>query len=127
MYSVPGHGSDVVEIFNVDSHELGVGVRYGAVEQTLCGGEAGAVVGGGARVVEFAAAKGNTGTVDFGLVQADGGDHAGIGDLAVGGDAGFGHVEYSFGAAKHASADALVEADEIIGQAGDPGRLVGYL
>ena len=58
---------------------------------------------------------------------ADGGDHAGIGDLAVGRDSGIGHVEYSVGAARHASAYALGEAAEIIGQAGAPDKLVGDL
>ena len=66
-------------------------------------------------------------TFDFVLVRADGGDHAGIGDLAFSGAAGFGHVEDIVGAARHASADALGEADKIVGQAGEPGRLVGSL
>ena len=33
-----GYGGDVVEIFNVYHHELGVGGENGAVEKTLCGG-----------------------------------------------------------------------------------------
>ena len=83
--------------------------------------------GGGARVVKFVIADGDMETVDFGIVWADGGNHVGIGDLAVDGDAGFGHVEESVGAARHASADALGEAAEIVGQDGEPGRLVGAL
>ena len=82
--------------------------------------------GGGARVVDFVTANGNTDTVDFGLVRAYGGNHAGIGDLAVGGDAGFGDVEDSV-ATRHAIADTLGEAAEIFDQAGEPVRLVGAL
>ena len=121
------HGGVVVEVFNVERHKPGVSGIDGAVEKTLHGGEAGAVGGGGARVVEYIANGGDTDTVNLGLVQADGGNHAGIGDLAVGGDAGFGHVEDSVGATRHASDDALGEAADIIGQAGAPGRLVGAL
>ena len=66
-------------------------------------------------------------TVDFGILQADGGNHAGIGDLAVGGDAGFGHVEDSVGAASHTSSNNLGEAADIVGQSGAPYRLVGAL
>ena len=124
---VPVHGGAVVEVFNVNRNKLGVGGRYGAIEKTLCGGEAVAVGGGGSRVVEYVAADGDTDTVELGLVRVDGGEHAGIGDLAVGGDAGFGHVEDSVGAARHASADTLGEAAKIIGQAGAPGLLVGAL
>ena len=51
----------------------------------------------------------------------------GIGDLAVGRDAGFGHVEDSVGAKRHESADTLGGAAEIVGQAGAPDRLVGVL
>ena len=58
---------------------------------------------------------------------ADGGDHTGIGDLAVGGIPGLEHVEYSVGAEKHASAYALDEAAEVLCQAGSPDRLVGAL
>ena len=105
---------------NVKRHKLGVEGRDDDVEQTLNDGEAGAVGGGGARVVNYVAANGDTDTVDLGLVQADGGDHAGIGDLAVGGDAGFGNVEDSVGTARYASADALGEAAEIVGQADAP-------
>ena len=101
--------------------------RYGAVEKTLHGGEAGAFGDGGARAVEYVAANGDMDTFNFGLVQADGSDHAGIGDLAVGGEAGFGQVEDSVGAARHASADTLGEAEDIVGQAGVTGRLVGAL
>ena len=56
-----------------------------------------------------------------------GGDHAGIGDLSVGRDAGFGHIEDSVGAARHVNAKALGEAAEIFGQSGAPDRLVGAL
>ena len=66
-------------------------------------------------------------TVDLGFVWADGGDHVGIGDLAVCGDSGLGNVEYSIGAARHTSAYALGKAAEIVGQAGAPDRLVGAL
>ena len=58
---------------------------------------------------------------------ADGGDHAGIGDLSVSRDAGLGHVEDSVGAARHVSADAFGGAAEIVGQSGAPDRLVGAL
>ena len=92
---VSGHGGAVVEIFDVKRHKPGVRGLDGAVEQTLCGGEAGAVGGGGIRLVEYVAANSETDTVDFGFVWADGGDHTGIGDLAVGRDAGFGHIEDS--------------------------------
>ena len=124
---VLGHGGPVVEVFDVERHKLGVRDRYGDVEKTLRGSEAGAVGGGGASVVEYVAADGDTDTVEFGLVREDGGDHAGIGDLTVGGDAGFGHVKDSVGAARHASADALGDAAEIVGQAVAPYRLVGDL
>ena len=124
---VPGHGGAVVEVFNVKRHKPSVGGRYGSVEQTLRGGEAGAVSGGGARVVEYVANNSDTDTVDFGFVRADGGDHAGIGDLVVSRDAGFGHVEDSVGATRHASADALSEAAKIVGQAGATGHLFGAL
>ena len=50
---VTGHGGAVVEVLNVERHKPGVGGRYGSVEQTLRGGEAGAVGGGGARGVEY--------------------------------------------------------------------------
>ena len=126
---VPGHGGAVVEVLNVERHKPGVGGRYGSVEQTLRGGEAGAVGGGvgGSRVVEYVTADSDTDTVDLSLVQADGGNHVGICDLAVGGYAGFGNVEDSVGSARHASSDALGEAAKIVGQAGAPGRLVGAL
>ena len=75
---------------NFKRHKLGVGGRYGAVEQTLCGGEAGTVGGGSARVVDYVAANSEMDTVDLGLVRADVGNHAGIGNLAVGADAGLG-------------------------------------
>ena len=65
--------------------------------------------------------------VDFVFVWVDGGNHAGIGDLAVGGDARFGNLEDSVGATRHASADALYEASKIVVHAGEPGRLVGAL
>ena len=64
---VSGHGGAVVEVFDVERHKLGVRGRYGAVEQTLCGGEAGAFGGGGARVVKYVAANGDMDTADFGL------------------------------------------------------------
>ena len=124
---VSGHGGSVLEIFDVERHKLGARGRDGAVEQTLRGGEAGTVGGGGTRGVEYVAVDGDTDTVDFVLVRADGGNHAGIGDLAVGGEAGFGHVEESVGAARHASANALGEAAEIVGQDGAPYQLVGDL
>ena len=57
-------------------------------------------------------------------MRADGSDHVCIGDLAVDGDAGFWHVEDSVGAARHASANALGEAANIVGQDGAPDRLV---
>ena len=76
--------------------------------------------GSSARVVEYVAADGDMDTIDFGFLQAHGGDHAGIGDLAVGGDAGLGNVEDSVGTTRHASSDDLGEAAEIIGQAGAP-------
>ena len=63
--------------------------------------------GGGSRVVEFFSSDSDTETVDF--------------------DAGFGHVEDSVGAARHASDDALGESADIFGQAGEPGCLVGDL
>ena len=88
-----GHGVAVLEVLNVEHHKSGVGERYGAVGQTLRGGEAGAVGGGGARLVEYFDVDGDTNTVDPGFVRADSGNHAGIGDLAVGGGAGFGHME----------------------------------
>ena len=78
-------------------------------------------------MVKYVSTDGDTDTVNLGFVWADGGDHAGIGDLAVGGDFGLGHVEYSVGAARHASSYALGEAAEIVGQAGAPDRLVGAL
>ena len=121
------HGGVVVEVLNVERHKPGVSGRDGDVDQTLHGGEAGAVGGGGARVVKYVTTYGDTDTVNLGLVQADGGNHAGIGDLAVGGDARFGHVEDSVGSARHASDNALGEAAEIVGQAGAPGRLIGAL
>ena len=46
---------------------------------------------------------------------AGGGDHAGIDDLAVAGDSVLEHLEYIVDAARHAIADALGEADEIVG------------
>ena len=70
---VSGHGSAVVEIFDVKCHKPGVRGRYGAIEQTLRGGEAGAVGGGGARGVEYVTVDSDTDTVDLGLVRADGG------------------------------------------------------
>ena len=73
------------------------------------------MVGGGSRVVVFVTADGDTETVDFGLVQAYGGDHSCIGDLAVGGDDRLGHVEDSVGAPRHVIADALGDAAEIVG------------
>ena len=60
-------------------------------------------------------------------MQEDGGDHAGIGDLAVDGDAGFWHLEDSVGVTRHSSADDLGEVAEIVGQAGAPDQLVGAL
>ena len=114
------HGGAVVEVFNVERHKPGIGGRYGAVEKTLHGGESGAVGGGDARVVNYVADEGDMYTDDLGLVRADCGDHAGIGDLAVGWDTGFGHVEDSIGAVRHASSDALGEAAEIVGQADAP-------
>ena len=121
------HGGAVLEVFDVERHKPGVRGRDAAVEQTLRGGEADTVGGGDTRVVEYVAANGDTDTVDFVLLRADGGNHAGIGDLAVGMDAGFGHVEDSVGAARHASAGALGEAANIVGQAGAPDRLSGAL
>ena len=75
-------------------------------------------------VVEYVTADGDTDTVDFGSLWADGGDHAGIGNLAFGGDSGIGNVEYSVGFMRHTSAYSLCEADEIVDQAGAPDRLV---
>ena len=69
---------------NVEYHEPGVGGRYGAVEKTLRGGEAGAVCGGGARVVKYVVTGDDIDTVDLGLVRENGGNHAGIGDIVVG-------------------------------------------
>ena len=66
-------------------------------------------------------------TVDFCFLRVDSGDHAGIGDIAINGDAGLGHVEESVGAARHEISDALGEAVEIVGQVGAPDLLVGDL
>ena len=115
------HGGAVVEVFDVERHKSGIRGIYGAVEKTLRGGESGAVGSGGSRVVDYVAANCDTDTVEFGLVRADGGD------LAVDGDTGCGHVEDIVGAAQHGSADALGEADNIVGQDGETDRLVGAL
>ena len=57
----------------------------------------------------------------------DGDYHEGIGDLAVGRNAGFWNIEDSVGAARHASADALAEEAKIVGQDGALDQLVGAL
>ena len=57
----------------------------------------------------------------------DGGDHASIGDLAVGGNSELGNVEYIVVAVRHAIAYVLCEATDIVGQDGAPDRLVGDL
>ena len=72
---------------NVERYKPVIGGRDGDVEQTLRGGEAGEVGGGGARLVDYVAANGDTDTVDLIFVRAGGGNHARIGDLAVGGNA----------------------------------------
>ena len=64
---------------------------------------------------------------DAGVDMWSGGGKRVLYDLAVGADAGFGHVEDSFGVARHASADALGEEAHIFDQAGVPGHLVGAL
>ena len=54
---------------------------------------------------------------------AYGGNHAGIGELAVGGESGLGHVKYSVSSKRHAIGYALGEAAEIFGQAGASDQL----
>ena len=70
--------------------------------------------------MDYITSEGDMDTVDFGFVWANGGDHAGIGELAVGGDARLGHVLESVGAVRHASDDALGEAAKNVGQAVAP-------
>ena len=58
--------------------------RASGVEMVLLSKHFVFVSGGVAREVKYVVVDSDTDRVDFGFVWADGGDHAGIGDLAVG-------------------------------------------
>ena len=78
------HRCAIVKILDVHGHEFGAGGGQGAVEQNFGGGEAGTMGGGGARVIQFVAADGDTDAIDFSFVWSNCGNKAAIGDFSVG-------------------------------------------
>ena len=66
--------------------------------------------GGGAREIKAVATHSDADTVDFGLGESNGGDHAGVSDFSVIGNGRFGNKEDGVGAGGHAGADALGKA-----------------
>jgi hypothetical protein len=119
------HWGAVVEILHIKCHEFGIWCGEDAVQEALGGCEAGTMCGSGTGEIKAVTPDCDTDSFDFGLVGAKCGNKAGVGDLAIRGDVGFSNKKDGVGTGKHACANTLRKASEVIGEAGFPGGAIG--
>ena len=118
-------GCAVVKIFDVDGAKSGAVGGYHAVQQQFYSGEGSAGGGGVPRILEAIASNGEAHTMDFGLEGTDGGDETAVCNFFVGRDFGPGDEEDCVVAARHAGANTLGEAFDVVCESGDPGVCIG--
>ena len=127
---VPGHGSAVVKILDVEDTKTCVGRGDGAVQQDFGGGETRGLRRRGTREIESVAAGTIADAVCFGFCWTHGRLLFAVGDLAAGGDLGLLDEEDGVGTSnalgdRAAFANALGEASKVVGHAAEPQLAIG--